>query len=565
MHPIRSAILFVVFVVLAPLSALAAPEGFAHVTYVAGDVQIRYAGSTDWVPAAVNTPLMEGDSVWAPEGSRAEIGLRTGTVLRLDRQSSLDLLRLDEDFQQCHLGMGRLYVRTGDDYRGSLQVDVSDSTVRVDGYARFRIDRDDQGNADISLYRGAAIVEGNDTRTRVRSGEVLSLEEAGNEMAPLNPPDEWEEWNEARDRQFFAAGVGTDYLPDELDSYAGVLDANGEWVDVPEYGYVWRPYVETGVDWAPYRLGRWVWIGGDYVWVSSESWGWAPYHYGRWIDAAGFGWCWVPPSEGDVYWGPGYVGWVVNDGTVGWVPLAPREIYYGRGYYGRHSVDLRRAGIRREIDMRRVRYTNMRLRNAVTVMPRGTFASGRGRPVPVREGGRERWRPAAGRPDIRPVGREIRMPVVRSVPPAVRPPARVRNTTVNDLRTRFPRIEERPAIRPVQPRQPVQQPPAVRPFVPREGGRYTPAPERSREPVTRPARPEPMERPVFRPVPGQRPERAPQSPARPQVPQTRRVWHFRERDPGKERPKSQQQPQKKERQQAPQKERERRGGEDRDR
>ena len=53
----------------------------------------------------------------------------------------------------------------------------------------------------------------------------------------------------------------------------------------------------------------------------------------------------MPPAVGAVYWGPGYVGWVVTPSYVAWVPLAPGEIYYGYGYYGPGSVNITTVNI----------------------------------------------------------------------------------------------------------------------------------------------------------------------------------------------------------------------------
>src|SRR4030067_226587 len=90
------------------------------------------------------------------------------------------------------------------------------------------------------------------------------------------------------------------------------------------------------------RRGR---RGGARVGVGCEPWGWPPYHYGRWAFAVNIGWLWVPPARGDVFWAPGYVGWVRTGDHVAWVPLAPREVYYGRGNYGRDGRNITKGEI----------------------------------------------------------------------------------------------------------------------------------------------------------------------------------------------------------------------------
>jgi len=180
------------------------------------------------------------------------------------------------------------------------------------------------------------------------------------------------------------------------------LDDNGRWIYTRDYGYVWNPTVVVS-GWAPYRHGRWVWMHEDYVWVSYEPWGWAPYHYGRWAFRIGIGWFWVPPAINAVFWSPGFVAWIYTPTYVSWVPLAPRETYYGYGHYGPHSVNLTKVNIK-TVNVTNV-YVNSRVTNAVTVINRDTFLTGKqvkvaGRPAnPFVPGARV----SPGRPDIRPV------------------------------------------------------------------------------------------------------------------------------------------------------------------
>jgi len=245
-----------------------------------------------------------------PRGGRTELQLRGGSFLRLDENSALEILTVEKDSFQFYLAEGRSYVN----FRGLrgtlLQIDTPDASIRAYDRSNFRIETIQDGYTDISVYRGVVYAESREGRTSVDGGKTLSLREGTYaELSPLGPPDEWERWNRRRDRRFAERRPPSRYLPDELQAYSGDFEENGRWVQVREYGYVWTPKV-VAIGWAPYRIGRWVWIGGDYVWVSYEPWGWVPYHYGRWAFISAIGWCWVPPARGAVYWGPGFVGWV---------------------------------------------------------------------------------------------------------------------------------------------------------------------------------------------------------------------------------------------------------------
>jgi uncharacterized protein DUF6600 len=348
-----------------------------------------------------------------------------------------------------------------------------------------------------------------------------------------------------QDRARSRAARTESYLPDELRGYSAELDANGSWVTVPEYGRVWRPTVLITDDWAPYRSGRWVWYGNDYVWVSYESWGWAPYHYGRWAVIDSIGWCWVPPARGDVFWGPGYVGWYRTGSHIGWTPLAPGEIFYGRGHYGRHSVNIATT----TVSIRSVEYRNRQARGGLTVLQQDDFL--RGRAASLRSAGNAAVSVSVGSPRLQPL-RETRMPTARQSIPKFVPP-RTEHRDIGELRRRFPRLTPESGSGP-QLRQPApatagpassgQTPPGrdLRPVSPAVPAQSQPAaaapqrreqPQRSGTPVVTPQTVAPQRGAIPRQEPAQRGQK--------------KVWRVTTPENGKERDGKQQEREHKER------------------
>ncbi len=422
---------------LIPAYSYSAVLGDLRVSYLDGDVQVKTADTSDWVPASINMPLMDGDSVWVPDGGRAGIQLRDGTFVRLNENSSLEILAAGSDSVQFYLSLGHAYVNFRGRQGALFQMDTPVSSTRAYERAKFRVDVAEDGFTDVAVFSGAVSTEGKDGRSRVTSGNILSLgPDTYAELAPLGPADDWERWNREMDGRI-ERRYSSRYLPAELNAYSYDFDDNGRWVNTVDYGYVWTPTV-VSVGWAPYRLGRWTWIRGDYVWVSYDPWGWAPYHYGRWAFVGSFGWCWVPPARGAVYWGPGYVGWVNTPTYVSWVPLAPGEIYYGHGYYGPHSVNITNVNIS-TIHVTNV-YKNAYVNNGVTIVHHDTFVSGRHVDVSVRENPFLVQKVNIGRPDIAPT-RASFMPVSKSIPVSKEPPHAVRQIQVNKL------MESRPLVK----------------------------------------------------------------------------------------------------------------------
>jgi hypothetical protein len=421
-------LLSAIFLLCLPVFCHAAELGAARFSLIKGDVQVFTEDTQEWVAATVNFPLKEGDRIWVPAEARSEVHIQGGVYLRLDSQSALDILNLDEESFQFYLQQGHAYINNRKGGIDHIQVDTPLSSIGCFDSSLVMIDVTDSGATTASVLKGSATAETRGGKTRVAAGNALLLnDDLSAESFPLDRPDAWERWNRKQDLRLADTAESLRYLPDELDDYAAELDANGSWVHVAEYGYVWTPRV-TVTDWSPYRTGRWVWIRGDYVWVTYEPWGWAPHHYGRWVYLAGPGWCWVPPGRHAVHWGPGYVGWVHTESHVGWVPLAPAETYYARRAYGPGSINVT---INQTIG--RPQYRNAQVRSAVIVQPRETFLTGRR----VREATHVdlfRQQNAVFGPHVVRGERRVSVPVVRTIPRERRPPERVQAVPVERIR-----------------------------------------------------------------------------------------------------------------------------------
>src|SRR5579863_6140952 len=86
------------------------PGRVARLSFSDGSVSFQPGGEGDWVQAVANRPLTTGDNIWADKDSRAE--LQTGsTSIRLDSESSVTFLDLDDRTTQLKLSQGSIIVR----------------------------------------------------------------------------------------------------------------------------------------------------------------------------------------------------------------------------------------------------------------------------------------------------------------------------------------------------------------------------------------------------------------------------------------------------------------------
>jgi hypothetical protein len=320
----------------------------ARISVLNGDVSVRRGDSGEVTAAAVNGPLMAGDTLLTSSSSRAEIQLDYGKVLRVGPNSEVRFSGMDVKSFQIQIAAGTVMFRVLRPSESQAELDTPSIAVHPTKQGIYRVAVREDGTSEITVRSGEAEIYSQKGSERLGPGRTMyargSSTDPEFQVSEAIPMDSWDRWNDDRDRYLERS---RSYEHVSRDVYgAEDLDQYGQWTNDPTYGSVWSPRVDAG--WAPYRDGRWVWE--DYygwTWVSADPWGWAPYHYGRWFVGVGGGWCWYPgPIYARHYWAPAFVGFFGYGGRVGfgfgfgglgWVPLAPFEVFHpwwGRGFYG---------------------------------------------------------------------------------------------------------------------------------------------------------------------------------------------------------------------------------------
>lgn len=363
-------------------------RGVARISLMNGEVNVRRGDSGEWVAGVINAPLLTDDRIATAPNSRAEVQFDAANMLRLGGNAEIHLTQLEANRYQMELARGTVTFRVLRPSTASVEVDTPSVSVRPSKQGIYRITVSEAGETEVTSRAGEVEVFTPHGSQWVNAGQTMMAR--GNSSDPefqivnAGPVDDWDRWNDMRDRammqsnsyQYVGPGV---YGAEDLDNY-------GSWVDVPQYGNVWRPTVGIGPDWAPYSSGRWVWEDWyGWTWVSYDPWGWAPYHYGRWFWQTGFGWCWYPGGLGiRHYWSPALVaffgfghgvGFGFGFGNVGWVPLAPYEVFHpwwGRGFYGRgfDRINITNVNVTNV-------YRNARVMHGISAVNANDFRNGR--------------------------------------------------------------------------------------------------------------------------------------------------------------------------------------------
>jgi hypothetical protein len=356
----------------------------ARLSIVNGGVSVRRGDSPDPVAAATNAPVLAGDTIAVGAGGRAEVQFDAANRLRLGNEAEARMADMQAGRFRVELAHGTASVSVYNGSRAQVEVSTPNVSVRPLSPGLYRVWVRDDGQTVVTVRAGEAEIYTQKGSERVHQGQTMfvrgTAQDPEYQVAASGPIDEWDTWNQERDRMLNSA-KSYDYVNPDVTG-AQDLDAYGQWVNDPAYGQVWAPRVAPG--WTPYGDGSWVWE--DYygwTWVSADPWGWAPYHYGNWFYGSA-GWCWWPGARyGHTFFRPalvgffgfggflgaglGFGGW----GHVGWVPLAPYEHFvpwYGRGVggFGGRLTNVNIAAS----------YRNARIGNALHGVDAASFTSG---------------------------------------------------------------------------------------------------------------------------------------------------------------------------------------------
>ncbi len=365
--PSRLLLILVTFLTVWPAGALAqdTPSAqtmvgeedgsrYGRLRYLEGQVTMEgLAGMRAGEQLELNVPILAGDRIFTGEG-RAEIQFPDGSFLRLDQHSEIDVVVIADLANQWEnrtvlrlvSGSAILLVENIASEDDVFRVDTPTASVFILTRGIFRVDASTDGErTTMSSYNGVAEVVAEGASVLVRSGERTNVigRHSPNQPWSFNyfRQDEFDRWNRARQGAYVRPydNLPTQDVPGEVRPYVSELAYYGDWIDDPDYGWVWRPD-DVDREWTPYLVGRWYQAPAGLTWVSYEPWGWAPYHYGRWEVSLGVGWVWIP---GRVYSG-GWVQWAYTPTYVGWsptnyynYPVVVTSLHFGHHYYPHRS------------------------------------------------------------------------------------------------------------------------------------------------------------------------------------------------------------------------------------
>lgn len=374
-------------------------HGVARLSVVQGDVNVRRGDNGDLVAAVMNAPVLAQDHLQTSPGSRAELELDFGNMVRLGPNTDVGFADLEYHKYQLQLAAGAIIYRVLRDSNAQAEIDTPSIALRPEGEGEYRIAVLDDGTTQISVRAGRAEILSPRGSEQLAAGRTVLVRgnPADPEFQPAYeaPRDQLDDWSATRDRELMSS-QSYRYVSPDING-AQDLDAYGNWVP-SQYGQAWEP-TSMPADWSPYSDGQWSYQPYyGWTWVDAAPWGWAPYHYGRWFWNGGHHWCWWPGAVGTRHlWSPALVGFfgvgagvAAGFAALGWVALAPFELFhpwwgFGRGGYGFGGYGRGDFGIVRGANIGGM-YRNAAIRGGALTAAYGSFGGFRQRFSPATHG-----------------------------------------------------------------------------------------------------------------------------------------------------------------------------------
>src|SRR5215510_8310213 len=231
-----------------------------RISLIDGSVNIKRKGNTEWEPARLNFPLVEGDTIATDKESRTEIQVDARNFVRLSAESGLRIITLRDEGVALSVLDGTATFRLArfDHSREYFEIDAPRTTLSAEKAGLYRVDVSREGRVRLTVRDGGSARIYSDTSGfALRDGRSAELnvdgENAGDwDLIAAAQPDAIDQWLEARER-YLAQRLRYDVqYYDEYVWGAEDLDAYGNWEYTTEYGWIWRPHgnsINSYADW----------------------------------------------------------------------------------------------------------------------------------------------------------------------------------------------------------------------------------------------------------------------------------------------------------------------------
>jgi hypothetical protein len=169
-----------------------------------GDVSVRRGDSGEWVAGVINAPLLSDDRISTAPNSRAEVQFDSANILRIGGNAELRLTQVEYGRYQMELARGTLTYRGLRASDANVEVDTPSVSVRPSRQGTYRISVSDAGETEVTSRAGEVEVFTPRGSQWVSAGQTMlargSASDPEFQIVNAIPADDWDRWNDARDR-----------------------------------------------------------------------------------------------------------------------------------------------------------------------------------------------------------------------------------------------------------------------------------------------------------------------------------------------------------------------------
>ncbi len=253
------------------LSAMLVPAAWAQdntrivrISDVEG--QVQFDGGNGYESATVNVPLTEGVRLATRGDGWAEIQFEDGSTLRMAPESEIVFseLRFSDEgatLTNINLVQGEAEFEIAYQEQGTFQVNALQKSILLHQSARFRVRTDNSNPLELVVWQGEVGIRDSDSGNEVSvlNNETFVLDPSDASLYDLEKgaaEDGLDQWSLQRDDYLSKEARNGGQVQSPYNYGVSDLDSEGQYYDVADYGYMWRPN-GVGVDWDPFSNGYW--------------------------------------------------------------------------------------------------------------------------------------------------------------------------------------------------------------------------------------------------------------------------------------------------------------------
>jgi hypothetical protein len=181
---------------------------------------------------------MVEDRVSTGTGSRAEVQFDSANLVRIGANAEIRLAELGINHYHLQVAHGTVTFRVLRESQAKVEVDTPTVSVRPSHIGVYRIYVQGDGQTEITVRLGAVDVSTPKGVEQLQAGQTMLARGDPNDpefrVVPAIALDEWDRWNEQRDREMLSSQSYSN-VPQDM-AGAEDLDNHGQWVDEPGFG-----------------------------------------------------------------------------------------------------------------------------------------------------------------------------------------------------------------------------------------------------------------------------------------------------------------------------------------